>query len=424
MHRKSITTFDKEMESVGDILGLLWGNPGEFRSRDDPFRSFGPDEDSEVGGWPFVGDQEESLDRDTELIDGTNHIRLRKPDALEHVLGYRFSEREPRGFAVRFHEATGVDLDEMRTFAEENRHWRNQRRADLTMRFGMEAYGTYLPWHAFARSSTPWGIYILPARIVEWAHDLLHIGENLPSPPPSFDQIVQALFWVTYRHELFHWHVETFALHHEVLVRQPIYRPYVEEVRSPIRLNNPSQWWEEALAQAVVLDSRLVARRSRIPLPKLRRFLKPDFRTRFGDGYRHFECKSVGGVREAHRILSAQVARVQQAHDPRSTDLALIKDNYALDDGRVPGYFCFSVNDFHRFQLAPVKKRKFDTYVIHMGGKFSPGPGDHRILQIHGERIHINAGRNHDEIDLASLKAAAKALGTTTYKLAQEMRSS
>jgi hypothetical protein len=181
--------------------------------------------------------------------------------------------------------------------------------------------------------------------------------EDLPKPRPSWDHLFFTLFWVTYRHELFHWHVEVFALRHEVLLRQPIYRPYVERVRYSISQNNPSEWWEEALAQAVVLDSRLVARRSGIPPKRLRKFLEPDFRTRFGDGYRHFECKSVGGVSEAHRILSAQVARVQQSHDPRSTDLALIKDNYALDDARVPGCFCFSVNDFHRFQLAPVKAR-------------------------------------------------------------------
>jgi len=137
-----------------------------------------------------------------------------------------------------------------------------------------------------------------------------------------------------------------------------------------------------------------------------------------GDGYRHFECKSVGGVSEAHRILSAQVARVQHSHDPRSTDLALIKDNYALDDARVPGYFCFSGNDFHRFQLAPVKARKFERYFEHKGGQFYPGPGDHKILKIGNERIHVN--RKRDEIDLASLKAAAKTIGISPYKLAEE----
>ena len=420
----SITTFDKEMESVGGIDGLLWGNSMDFRRQNDPFRSFEPDEDAKTATRPDFGGLDESFYRDVEFIQGTDHIRLREPNVLEDVLQYKFSESEPEGFATRFYEATGVDLDEIRHFVQRNRQWRNQHHADLTMRFGMEAYGTYLPWHAFARSSTPWGIYILPVRIAEWTDNLLQTSKDLPSPPPSWEQLFFALFWVAYRHELFHWHVETFALQHEVLVRRPVYRPYVEQVRYPISTHNPSQWWEEALAQAVVLSSRLVARRSGIPLKKLRKFLLPEFRIHFGDGYRHFECKSVGGVQEAHRILSAQVARVQQAHDPRSTDLALIKDNYALDDGRVPGYFCFSANDFMRFQLAPVKTRKFEPYVTHKGGTFSPGPGDHRILEMDGKRIHINAARNRDEIDLASLKAVAKAMGTTAYRLAQEIRSS
>jgi hypothetical protein len=359
MHRKSATTFEREMGAVGDIPGLLWGNPQEFRHQDDPFRSF--DESKE----PYQLDIIEpgtSVPRDAERIEGTDYVRVSEPDALDDVLQYKFKESEPKGFGVQFYESTSVDLDEVRRYIEQNRHTMHQRHADLTNRFGMEAYGTYLPWHAFARSSTPWGIYILPARIAEWTDYLLCTSKDLPKPRPSWDHLFFTLFWVTYRHELFHWHVEVFALRHEVLLRQPIYRPYVERVRYSISQNNPSEWWEEALAQAVVLDSRLVARRSGIPLKRLRKFLEPDFRTRFGDGYRHFECKSVGGVSEAHRILSAQVARVQQSHDPRSTDLALIKDNYALDDARVPGYFCFSVNDFHRFQLAPVKARKFERY--------------------------------------------------------------
>ena len=78
--------------------------------------------------------------------------------------------------------------------------------ADLAYRLGMEAYGTYLPWHAFARSSTPWAIYILPVRIAEWTSDLLRASKHLPSPPPSWDRMFFTLFWVTYRHELFHWH--------------------------------------------------------------------------------------------------------------------------------------------------------------------------------------------------------------------------
>ncbi len=40
MPSKSIATFPKEMKSVGDIPGLLWGSLIEFRRQENPFRSF------------------------------------------------------------------------------------------------------------------------------------------------------------------------------------------------------------------------------------------------------------------------------------------------------------------------------------------------------------------------------------------------
>jgi hypothetical protein len=105
-----------------------------------------------------------------------------------------------------------------------------------------------------------------------------------------------------------------------------------------------------------------------------------------------------------------------------STGLALIKDNYSKDDARVPGYFCFSAADFLCFQLAPVKTRDYDRYETRRGGTFSSGPGDHRTLDLEGDRIHVNAGRNKDEVDHASLKATAKHFGKSAFQLSQEIR--
>jgi hypothetical protein len=411
---KSELTFDQEMKAVGGIPGLLWDHPGEYAMVTDPFgsiqrRTLAPDDNQLDGGFSDV------LREDAVWIPYTDHVWLRRPNALEEIL-----QGGAADLADRFYESVGIDLNAMREAASK-RLSSSRLLASLTNQFGMEAYGTYLPWHAFANSDeTPWGIYILPTRVAEWTEDLLKNSRHLPKPKPSWEKLFIALLWVTYRHELFHWHVETFALEHEVLVRRPVYRPYVEKVREPIRRRNPSQWWEEALAQAVVLDSTLVSRRSAIRKSSLRRFLIPDFKTRFGDGYRHFECTSVGGVEEAHRILSAQVARTQIEHDPRSTDLALIKDLYGLSDRRVPGYFCLSAVDFMRFQLAPVKERLFDRYFLKQGGRFRPGPGDHRILEINDSRIHVNA--RGDEVDLASLKAAANLVGLSVFKLAEKIR--
>ena len=413
---KSELTFDQEMNSVGGIPGLLWESPDDYTAAGNPFGSIQWWKQTPEGNDEFwMAGVPEVLREDAVWIPNTDHVWVRRPNALEEVL-----QGGDTQLIDRFYTSLGIDLNGLREVARERLSRPNQL-ASLTNRFGMEAYGTYLPWHAFANSrETPWGIYILPARIAEWTEYLLQHSKHLPKPKPSWEKLFMALLWVTYRHELFHWHVETFALEHEVLVRQPIYRPYVERVREPIRRQNPSQWWEEALAQAVVLESALVGRRSGIRLSLLRGFLKPDFKTRFGDGYRHFECKAVGGVQEAHRILSAQVARTQIGHDPRSTDLALIKDRYALSDKRVPGYFCLSAADFMRFQLAPVKERLFNRYFLKRGGRFHPGPGDHRVLEINDTRIHVNA--RGDEVDLASLKAAAKVLGLPAFRLAEEIR--
>jgi hypothetical protein len=83
----------------------------------------------------------------------------------------------------------------------------------------------------------------------EWADALLQTSKHLPLPKPSWEHLFFALLWVTYRHESFHWHVETFALAHEVFIRQPLYRSYVEQVRFPISRENAQEWWEEALAR-------------------------------------------------------------------------------------------------------------------------------------------------------------------------------
>ncbi len=423
-------TFSEELESVGGVPGLLWGTPSEFRDHKDPLRAIC---DSDANSYrkvdkPTLGesltypaDEGDAASEDVALIDNTNYFRTVDPFALDEVLLLRIRDLNGDSFRDKVMDLTGLDLAAVKSATQQSHNARQERLANLTHKFGMEAFGTYLPWHAFARSSTPWGIYLLPIRIAEWTWDLLK-SAHLPRPKPSWERLFFTMLWVTYRHELFHWHVETFALAHEVLVRRPVYRPYVERVEAYIRLNTPESWWEEALAQAVVLESRLLQNRSGFRLTQLRKFLVPDFKTRFPDGYRHFECTAVGGPDNAHRIFSAQVARTQLGHAPKSTALALAKDHYAKNDSSVPGYLCFSVQDYWQFQLAPVKTRHFDAYVVRKGGRFSPGPGDHRVLTIGSARIHVNAGGNRDEVDLASLKATARILGTTIHRLSQEMR--
>ena len=74
-------------------------------------------------------------------------------------------------------------------------------------------------------------------------------------------QSLRLAFYVPYRHELFHFHVERFATRHEVLARTAVYKPYDFDVFRPLAWT--STWLEEALANAVVLESKLVKDRRR-----------------------------------------------------------------------------------------------------------------------------------------------------------------
>ena len=106
---------------------------------------------------------------------------------------------------------------------------------------------------------------------------------------------------------------------------------------------NTSIWWEEALAQAVVLKSTTVKRTLQINSKYMNAHLVPYFRT-FPEGYKQFECKSVGGDDVAHRIFSAQIARAQVSIPEReiNTGVSLAKNEYRARNTSVPGYFVSS----------------------------------------------------------------------------------
>jgi hypothetical protein len=126
-------------------------------------------------------------------------------------------------------------------------------------------------------------------------------------------------------HELFHFYVERFVLKQEVIQRIPIYRPYVERLRSQVRRTD--RWLEEALAQAVVLESRLVSRKAGYNRKAIKTMLVPEFR-KFPEGYRQFECKPWSGPAQAHRFFAAQVVTAEERPSFTSTDLAAPKKLY------------------------------------------------------------------------------------------------
>jgi len=113
-------------------------------------------------------------------------------------------------------------------------------------------------------------------KLLEWACLLHASGKYLPDPKPPVVSVFRLLWWLTYRHELFHFHVELFATRLESALRRPVYRPYVERVRGPkVRT---AEWWEEALAQAVVIKSAMVKRALGIGAWEVKTYIFPNFR--------------------------------------------------------------------------------------------------------------------------------------------------
>ncbi len=77
------------------------------------------------------------------------------------------------------------------------------------------------------------GVYLFLEKLIEWACILHRSGQFVPIPSPALRSVFRQLWWITYRHEQFHFHVELFATQLESALRRPVYRPYVECVRIP-----------------------------------------------------------------------------------------------------------------------------------------------------------------------------------------------
>jgi hypothetical protein len=276
--------------------------------------------------------------------------------------------------------------------------------------FGSGAFASYLPWHIYALSKrTPWGIYLFAEPLLLWGYELTKTakacGHNF-----TYEQGLSLAVQAAYRHELFHYHVERFAIRSEVLGRRPVYLPYRANVFIPNR--NTPDWLEEALAQAVVLKSRMVAKRVyRLPAKQWKKVLHQEF-SKFGAGYRDHECKHVGGVDNAHALLAAQIETASCTPGFSSTTQFTPRSECGTPDKQVPGYIMATPNLLSQFQLAGPNKRNWDRFAKANG--ISPqtpsGVGDHKQVRLGRQKVQINYNRN-GEMDLASLRAAKKVLG-------------
>src|SRR5262245_22787385 len=163
--QRSRRTFKSELIAVGGIPGVLWDQPADYEghqpgaplfepihrwdSTADAVRRSNPLDDDRL--YPKgPSDQETPPDRP---IPGTGHVFTESLDQI-----YRSGQKSDEALAAAVHRATGVDLDELLREAAGQGPSTARRLADLTADLGMEAFGCYLPWHAFVKSSTtPWG---------------------------------------------------------------------------------------------------------------------------------------------------------------------------------------------------------------------------------------------------------------------------
>lgn len=398
--RKSSSTFSAEYGRLRDIRGVFWEN-------EDDYLQFEQD--------PFGALRESGQGEDVACVDrGRPEREHRRIPGTEYVFDdsgvrvYEAARKSDEALAEVLYETVGIDASQL---GEGTLRLPNL--ANLTARFGTEAFGTYLPWHAFAKSRrTPWGMYLFLDLIFAWAESMYC---DWPAPKPTFLYVLRLVIQIVYRHELFHYHVERFSTRHEVMTRQPVHRPYKEKVIPAVA--RTEHWLEEALAQAVVLNSRLVSRRGDIHIATLRKLLVPQFRA-FPAGYRDFECPAYHGPDNAHRVLGSQMLTATTTRESFVTDIAIPKTEYSDDDKKVPGYLAWRPDVFSRFQLATPKIKKFSRFanrnsIIAVG----QGPGDHQVFEAHGRRFQLNVINDH--VDKASLKKLAKILDCSIFSLIQ-----
>ena len=314
-------------------------------------------------------------------------------------------------------EIVGVNLEEVYTAGK--RALKSSGVPAIDANLGTDAFGVYLPFHAFGLSkTTPWGIYLFLEPLILWAGQVWEeTGKK-----HSFADILSLLFLVTYRHEMFHYHVERYAFALEVMNRKPHYRPYIEQVRTPVA--KTEKWLEEALAQAVVLSSTFIKNRTFLAPRDVVKLLKNEFK-KFGPGYKDFECKWTDGVGHGHRRLGSQIASGKDVTNSAEwvTDIAIPKGQYFGDMRAVPGYLGFSANIRSQFQFQTPRTDQVKRFwERNKGGAIDAATGSsHQNWTLGSEKVQFVDRNGH--ADLNSFKKMAKLLGVSVFQLKHQVQS-
>ncbi len=373
--------------------------------------------------WYPRGGVVRAVDQRRVFLDGSGQWREHSTTALHEVSS---ASKDEESFGQAFWRYFGVDIEEL--LQEYKPLWTNSHSnassaiAALVETFGMDAFGAYLPFHAYFKSPmTPWGMYLFPEKLIEaakWMHkDAVFLGAD----KCSCLTVLRRLWWMTYRHELFHFHVERFATKFEIAYRRPIYRPYVERVR--IAVQGTDDWLEEALAQAVLLNSTLLQRMLGLRHWDVCKLLIP-FLKIFPAGYENYEGKPHQSISAAHEYFAAQIIHTEINHSKSVTAMVTPLREYVEDKESVPGYLVLGkVASPLRFQLDAPRMDEVEEYCrssVPDGDRLESG--DRRIVIDNNERIEMNFDKVRKEIDFASIKALAHHRGMRVHELISEIR--
>lgn len=211
---------------------------------------------------------------------------------------------------------------------------------DLAKRLGAELFGFYLPYHKFHRSRR-WGIYLMKEPILEHCNFLYHSQEEfLGKEALSYEEVHQIFIYCIFRHETFHYQVETFVTRMELIQNKALYLPFQSDVE-PLVMNS-KHWLEEALAESSVVRSRYVSNKNKGVKAKHIIAMYEWHLKMMPPGYSDYQCHEYGGPDEAHMYFASQLketARVPEAILPKSMT---VKSLNLHDFSSVPTYWVSS----------------------------------------------------------------------------------
>ena len=211
---------------------------------------------------------------------------------------------------------------------------------DVAKRLGAEFFGFYLPYHKYHKSNR-WGIYLMKEPIQEHCDLLYHSQEEyLGKEILSYEEVQQIFIYCIFRHETFHYQVETFVTRMELIQNKALYLPYQSEVE-PLVMNS-KHWLEEALAESSVIRSRYVFNKNKGVKANHITAMYEWHLKMMPPGYSDFDCEEYDGPDEAHKYFASQLketARNPKAILPKSMT---IKSLNLHDFNSVPTYWVSS----------------------------------------------------------------------------------